>query len=120
MNINLLIILFLSLPLLSFCQENEQKESYFIALYTVGENWDSTKQPGEQTYFKEHSAHLNQLRKDSTIAMGARYDDTGMILIKATDLDSAKGILQNDLAIENKLFNLEIHSFSPFYKGCLE
>ncbi|MFS4468877.1 YciI family protein [Maribacter sp. 2210JD10-5] len=120
MKINFLKIIFVLAPLLSFGQEQNKKENYFIALYTVGDGWDINKQPNEQPYFKEHSNHLDQLRKDNTIVIGARYSDTGMIVIKATDFDMAKNILLNDIAVKNNLFHVEIQPFSPFYKGCLE
>ncbi|MEL6916897.1 MAG: hypothetical protein AAFO99_04115 [Bacteroidota bacterium] len=63
---------------------------------------------------------LSNLRADGTITIGARYGDTGMVVIKASDIEMAKSILMTDKAVENKLFKIEIHPFSPFYKGCLE
>ncbi|UII77889.1 hypothetical protein LV716_08990 [Flagellimonas sp. HMM57] len=95
-------------------------EKHFIALYTVGEGWDMEKQPAEQPYFKEHSAFLSQLRKEKNIVIGARYSDTGMLVLKAKDLETVKKLLNQDIAIQNKLFNLIIHPFTPFYKGCVE
>ncbi|MGB5818591.1 MAG: hypothetical protein WBG90_03840 [Saonia sp.] len=120
MKMNLLKILFVFIPLVIFAQEEVKKNRYFVALYTVGESWDTEKQPKEQTYFKEHSAHLAQLRAEGIITVGARYSDTGMIVIKTKDMETAEDILRKDIAVANKLFAVEIHPFSPFYKGCLE
>ena len=92
----------------------------FIVLYTLGESWDATKNPQEQTYFADHSAHLQSLRKDSVIVIGARYSDTGMLIIQARDETAAHELIKSDLAIKNELFKVEIHMFSPFYKGCVE
>ncbi|WP_431124953.1 hypothetical protein [Flagellimonas flava] len=108
------------LPFHSFSQSEEKTASYFVALYTLGENWDTEKQPHEQEYFKEHSSFLAQLRKEKKISLGARYSDTGMLIILGKDLQEVTGMLHKDLAIQHKLFKLEIHPFTPFYKGCIE
>ena len=44
------------LPFHSFSQSEEKTASHFVALYTLGENWDTEKEPHEQAYFKEHSS----------------------------------------------------------------
>ena len=115
------LLFFLLIPFLILGQETTEKEKQlFIGLYTVGETWDSSKTPNEQHYFKEHATFLQRLRKDSTITIGARYAETGMIVFKAIDLEAAKRMLRSDSAIKNKLFNVEVHEFAPFYKGCIE
>ncbi len=114
-----LLLLFL-LPCFVFSQEDTKQKSQFIALYTIGEHWNSEKQPHEQEYFKEHSGFLSKLRKEKKIVMGARYADTGMIIILADNLEAAKSMLFEDIALQQKLFNVEIHHFNAFYKGCLE
>ncbi|MER3375633.1 MAG: hypothetical protein RIM83_13425 [Allomuricauda sp.] len=114
-----LILLFL-LPFVMNAQESEEQKSHFVALYTVGALWDMDKQPNDQPYFKEHSAFLSKLRKENTIVMGARYSDTGIIVLQATDLESAKSLLSEDVALQNQLFNVEVHPFNVFYKGCFD
>ena len=106
----------------SYSQENKSKDEhqYFIVLYTIGENWDTTKQTHEQLYFKDHSTHLSELRKNKTIAIGGRYSNTGLIIIQAKDEKEAKDLITNDKAIQNKIFKAEIFSFNAFYKGCIE
>lgn len=116
----LLFLFVMCLPVPSFSQDETVDESQFIALYTLGENWDMEKQPQEQMYFKEHSAFLSDLRKTSRIILGARYSATGMLVIKAKDLKAAEELLHQDVAIQHKLFKLEIHPFAPFYKGCID
>lgn len=114
-------LLFFLAPFLMFGQEPTQKEEpLFVALYTIGEAWDTQKSPAQQQYFNEHSTFLQQLRADGTITMGARYADTGMIIFKALDLDNAKKLLNADSAIQNRLFNVAVHAFAPFYKGCID
>ncbi len=113
-----IVLSLLVFPLLNYSQEKE--DTYFVALYTLGDSWDSNKSPGEQTHFKEHSAHLSKLRSDSIIVIGARYSDTGMIVLKSKNLAEAKSLLLEDIAVKNDLFRVEIHPFQPFYKGTLE
>lgn len=115
-----MFVLFLLFSLFINAQESEVQKSHFVALYTVGALWDMDKQPNDQPYFKEHSAFLSKLRKENTIVMGARYSDTGMIVLQATDLESAKNLLLKDIALQNQLFNVEVHPFNVFYKGCFD
>jgi len=114
------LILLLLFPFLISAQDNAENKSQFVALYTVGNLWDKDKEPQNQPYFKEHSVFLSKLRKEETITLGARFSDTGMIVLKATDLQSAKALLHQDVAIQNGLFTVEVHPFLPFYRGCLE
>ncbi|NAY91859.1 hypothetical protein GTQ34_08015 [Muricauda sp. JGD-17] len=114
------IILLLILPLMAQAQKSEVEIPHFVALYTLGASWNMEVEPMEQQFFKEHSAFLAQLRKDSTIVVGARYSDTGMIVFKASDLKAAETLLHEDVAIQNELFNVEVHPFDVFYKGCID
>jgi hypothetical protein len=95
-------------------------DSLFVVTYTTGPAWDHTKSPGEQIYFKEHSANLSKLRKEGVIKAGARYGEKGMIFISAQSLALAKEIIQSDLAVINKLFIADIQKLLVFYDGCLE
>lgn len=116
------LVLLLLLPFVLYSQEDKEMEndSYFIALYTLGETWDTEKQPQDQVYFKEHSAFLQQLRNAEQITVGARYAATGMLILRAKDLATVKDLLHSDVAVQNQLFNVEVQAFSPFYKGCIE
>lgn len=107
---------------LVFSQETTSKDNYeyFMVLYTLGENWDTTKQTHEQLFFKEHSLHLSELRKSEKITIGGRYSDKGMIILKAKDENEAKTAITKDIAIQNKIFKVEIFPFDPFYNGCVE
>ena len=107
---------------MSFSQDIDNKDGheYFIVLYTIGENWDTTKKTHEQLYFKEHSTHLSELRKNGIITIGGRYSDTGMIILLAKDETEAKNLITEDDAIQNKIFAARVFPFNPFYKGCIE
>ena len=105
---------------LCHAQQKNGEDGYFVALYTIGESWDTEKSPNDQTYFKEHSAHLSSLRADSIIVVGGRYSETGMLVIQAENHSEAEKLLLNDVAVKNQLFQVEIHPLRPFYRGCLE
>jgi hypothetical protein len=69
-------------------------DSLYIVNYSLGERWDKSKGPAEQTYFKEHGARLGQLRKDGVIKFGARYSDKGNDCYRGRHLRESKGDCQ--------------------------
>lgn len=91
-----------------------------MVLFTTGENWDVSKKTHEQEYFKEHSSHLVELRKNERIKIGGRFSDTGMIIINANDMNEAEDIIKSDKSVQNKIFNAQIFPLNFFYKGCIE
>ena|SRR5687767_10777295 len=104
----------------SFAQTNNQDSiKYFVVLYTVGEAWDTTKQFYEQKHFDDHSNFLSKLRKEKLIPMGARYSDTGMIILKAKTEKEAWQIMEGDNSVKNKLFKFELYEMDVFYEGCI-
>jgi hypothetical protein len=111
-----LTLLFFALCLTLGCYaQTPPPDSLYIVTYTTGSSWDASKKPGEQTYFKEHSANLSSLRKAGTIKFGARYTDKGIIVIVARSLKDAKDLINADLAVANKLFDADVQKLSVFY-----
>jgi uncharacterized protein YciI len=96
------------------------KKMLFIAIFSLGPSWQSDKPAHEQAYFKEHSANLKKLRTEKKILIGARFSDKGMIIIAAANEQEARAMLEHDPMVANKVFNLELHQFNPFYKGCID
>jgi len=96
------------------------KPSLFIAIFSLGPNWKTDKPAHEQTYFKEHSANLKKWRAEKKIVLGARYSGKGMIIISAADEKEARALVEHDPMVMNKVFNLELYPFSPFYIGCIQ
>jgi uncharacterized protein YciI len=118
-----LVIIFLSYTADIIWVKNQEaagNDSLFIVIYTMGEGWDESKSPDEQTYFKEHSSFLSNLHSEKTILIGGRYSDKGMIIIKAADYPTAKNIIESDSAVISKTFNSEIYPINFFYKGCIQ
>jgi hypothetical protein len=117
---SIISLLFLLASLGVHAQTESALDSLFIVTYTVGSSWDVTKQPNEQTYFKEHSENLSKLRKQGIIKTGARYGDKGIIVIASKSMTMAKEIILTDVAVINKLFMADIQKLNVFYDGCLE
>lgn len=56
----------------------------------IGPTWEPAKPPGEQAFFREHSAHLKRLRDAGHIVMGARYADKGLVVFGAKSAADVK------------------------------
>jgi hypothetical protein len=104
----------------AFAQTKASSDSLYIVTYTTGPTWDFNKEPGDQIFFKEHSANLSKLRKDGVIKAGARYAEKGIIVIAAKSSLIARQIIFNDPAVVNKLFVADLQKLQVFYEGCLE
>lgn len=102
----------------SYKFENKISEppSMYIVEYTKGSNWESSKDFSEQKYAKQHSEHLQTLRKQGIIHFGARYSDKGIIFIAVMGLDNAKSIVNSDEAVVNKMFTATINDLNVFYE----
>lgn len=101
-------------------QSSPSADSLFIVTYTTGPSWKSDKGPGDQTYFKEHSANLSAWRKEGFIRFGARYSDKGIIFVAARSGAIVRERVLNDPAVVNGLFRVSIEKLNPFYYGCIE
>lgn len=89
----------------------------YAAVYKTGPKWDAAKPPGEQAFFKDHSAHLAKLRAGGTILMGARYADVGLIVVSAASEADARKIFEVDPSVVAGTFAVDVHRFSVFYSG---
>jgi uncharacterized protein YciI len=89
----------------------------FAAVYRTGPKWDAAKAPGDQPFFREHSANLAKLRAAGTLVMGARYGDVGLIVVTAPTEADARKLFEADPSIAAGTFALDVHRFSVFYSG---
>ena len=89
----------------------------YAAVYKTGPKWDAAKPPGEQAFFKDHSAHLGKLRAAGTIVMGARYADVGLIVVAAASEVDARKHFEVDPSVVAGTFTVDVHRFSVFYPG---
>ena len=99
-----------------YAQENEK---LFAMIYSKGKEWNEKVPASEQAYFKDHSLHLQRLRKQGQIIVGGRYSDVGFMILKAEDAIKAKKITKQDSSVVKGTFKVELFEFQPFYNGCI-
>jgi hypothetical protein len=116
----MLLLLFFALVIgLNAKAQTQPADSLYLVTISLGETWDKTKKANEQTYFKEHSAHLKSLRDAGKIKFGARYSANGMLVITAPSFQAAKDMINSDPSMINKLFKNDIQKLFVFYDGCV-
>ena len=98
----------------------EAELELFAVEIKVGPNWDSSKAPSEQTFFKEHSANLKRLRDEGHIVMGARYSDIGLIIFSARSTEEVRILMEKDPSMTAGTFVYEVHAFNVFYSGLVQ
>ncbi len=89
----------------------------FAVEIKTGPAWDASKPPQDQAHFREHSAHLRQLREQGMLVMGARYADKGLVILRAASQAEARSLMQADPSMQAQVFSFELHEFRVFYGG---
>jgi uncharacterized protein YciI len=89
----------------------------FAAIFTTGPKWDPAKPPGDQPFFRGHSANLAKLRAAGRVVMGARSADVGLVIVNAANEADARTLFEADPSIAAGTFSLNVHRFSVFYPG---
>lgn len=97
----------------------EAKQPLFIVQFTTGPAWVQGKAFGEQGHAREHSANLQRLRRDGSILVGARYADTGMVILRAESEDRARAEIDGDPAVRSGIFVYTLSELHPFFGGCV-
>lgn len=111
---------FLAALPLSASTESESKLKLFAVEIKVGPNWNDSKPPNEQAFFKEHSANLRQLREAGHIVMGARYSDIGLIIFSASSPEEVRAVMEKDPSMSAETFQYQVHAFNVFYPGMVK
>jgi uncharacterized protein YciI len=93
--------------------------SLFAIEFTTGPTWVADKPANEQRYFREHSANLQALRESGALVVGARYGDTGLVIVEAVSIAAARTLVERDPSIAAGTFRYEVHPLSVFYGGAL-
>lgn len=102
--------------LMSFASiASEAEPSLFAVEIKTGPNWDTSKAPYEQAFFKEHSENLQRLRSEGRIVMGARYSDIGLIIFSAGSAEEVASMLDEDASMTAGTFVYEVHAINIFY-----
>jgi uncharacterized protein YciI len=92
----------------------------FAVEIRTGPAWDAAKPPQEQAHFRDHSRHLNRLREQGSIVLGARYGDKGLIVLSAASEAEAHALMQPDPSMQAKVFVYELFEFNVFYGGAVQ
>ena len=98
----------------------EAQLDLFAVEIKVGPNWDSSKAPSEQAFFKEHSANLKRLRDEGHIIMGARYSDIGLIIFSAKSTEEVRVMMEKDPSMKAGTFVYDVYAFNVFYSGLVQ
>ena len=98
----------------------EAKLKLFAVEIKVGPNWDRSKAPNEQAFFKEHATNLKHLREAGHIVMGARYSDIGLIIFSASSPDEVTAFMEKDPSMSAGTFKYQVHTFNVFYPGLVQ
>ena len=92
----------------------------FAVVVRTGPAWDPAKPPGEQRLFKEHSQNIGRLKAEGRLAVGGRFSDMGLLLVKASSREDAQALMDQDPSLAAGTFKIEIHPWSTFAAGCVE
>jgi hypothetical protein len=95
----------------------EASSGLYLVEFRTGPGWQADRPPDEQTGFAGHSANLARLRAAGVLLFGARYGDTGAILLRVADEAAARAELAADPALAADVFVAQVHEFRPFYPG---
>lgn len=93
----------------------EASGGLFVVHFSTGPAWDEALAPGEQAGFTEHSANLQRLRTEGTILFGARYDEYGMLFVRAPSAEAATALFADDPGVRSGIFEYRVAALRVFY-----
>jgi hypothetical protein len=92
-------------------------DSLFALTFAVGPGWDTTKPPGAQAGFREHSQNLARLRREGRILAGGRFGALGLMLVRARDSAEIRAQLASDSTLVRGVFTATIDVWRTIYEG---
>ena len=101
----------------AWSQDIQPEPQLFAVEIKVGPNWDPSKSPQEQAFFREHSANLRRMRESGVLVMGARYSDKGLVVVAVPSAAEVKAQMEQDPSFAAGTFVYEVHPFNVFYSG---
>jgi hypothetical protein len=93
------------------------RERLYLVIFSLGPAWVAGRPPGEQPAFREHGQNLKRLRDADRIALGARYADKGMIVLRSESEAAARREIAADPGVQAGIFTFELNELVPFYSG---
>lgn len=95
----------------------QDADSLFALTFAVGPGWDTTKPPGAQAGFREHSQNLARLRREGRILAGGRFGALGLMLVRARDSAEVRAQLAGDSTLTRGVFTAAIDVWRTIYDG---
>lgn len=92
-------------------------DSLFALTFAAGPGWDTTKPPGAQAGFREHSQNLARLRREGRILAGGRFGALGLMLVRARDSAEVRAQLAGDSTLTRGVFTATIDVWRTIYDG---
>lgn len=93
--------------------------SLFVILYKQGPGWKTGVPMKQQEAIQPHYQYMKKLFDDGVILYaGPTLDEPGgVVILKAHDLGAATALMEADPSISSKMFEGEIHSWSPTFSS---
>lgn len=89
----------------------------YAVRFTTGPAWDAAKSPNDQAGMREHSANIARLRREGLLVQGARFGDTGLLVLRVPDEAAVRAQLASDPTLAAGVFQTQIDVYSPFAHG---
>jgi uncharacterized protein YciI len=86
----------------------------------TGPSWDAAQPPGAQRHFREHSANIRRLATEGKLALGGRFGELGLLLVRAGSEAEARALFDADPSIAAGTFRVDVHEWRTFTPGCVE
>lgn len=94
-------------------------DSLWVVTLTTGPGWDTTKAPGAQRYFGDHSRNLGRLRQEGTLIMGGRFGGVGLLLVRAQGEADARAMFAPDSTIATGVFAAKFEVWRTIFTGAV-
>lgn len=90
-------------------------DGLYALRFTTGPAWDPALPAYKQKFFEEHSAGLGALRRSGAVAFGARFGDTGLIVVRAASPEAALALVSSDPSVAAGVFKVVAEEMFLFY-----
>jgi uncharacterized protein YciI len=91
----------------------------YAVVVRTGPSWDPAKPPASQLNFKEHSANIRRLGTEGKLAVGGRFGDLGLLVVRAGSKAEARALFDADPSLASGTFQVEVQEWRTFAPGCV-
>ena len=71
----------------------------YAVVVRTGPSWDPARPAASQLHFKEHSANIRRLGTEGRLALGGRFGELGMMLVRAGSEAEARALFDADPSV---------------------